>query len=187
MLHHPRQHHDNRDCCRCAQGAPPGRQTTGGGIFQHETVGAGGREEVRGDRDGTGDGGTRVYVGALPPAPELMVTERDNVDHDPGGEGGEVPDRLHPGGGLQSLLECVCLRPQEKLRPLYGSGLPLQRAPEESLQLPRAEQATPPPTIDRPNKGGQNIHVPTEGRPKGSGTGRKKKRVDLEGHLETSQ
>ena len=41
-----------------------------------------------------------------------MVMGREIMDHDPGGEGGEVPDRLHPGYGFMSCLECVRPGPQ---------------------------------------------------------------------------
>ena len=52
------------------------------------------------------------YFGQLPPAPLLMVPGLKDVEHGPGGEGGEVPDGLHPGYGFPSLLECVCPVPQ---------------------------------------------------------------------------
>ena len=52
------------------------------------------------------------YVGSLPPAPELMVLGQKDVEHDPGGEVGEVPYGLHPGDGSLSILECVCPGPQ---------------------------------------------------------------------------
>ena len=48
------------------------------------------------------------YVGPLPPTPALIVPVRENVEHGPGGEGGEVPHGLHPGDVSLSLLECVC-------------------------------------------------------------------------------
>ena len=44
--------------------------------------------------------------------PALMVPGRKDVDHDTGGEGGEVPDGLHPEEGSPSLLECVRTGPQ---------------------------------------------------------------------------
>ena len=37
---------------------------------------------------------------------------REDVEHGPGGEGGEVPDGLHPGDGSPSLLECIRPEPQ---------------------------------------------------------------------------
>ena len=40
------------------------------------------------------------------------MTVQEDTENDPGGEGGEVPDRLHPGDGSSSLLECVHLEPQ---------------------------------------------------------------------------
>ena len=71
-----------------------------------------GGSEGRGHHVGTGDGGPGGYVGALPPAPDLMVPGREDVEHDPGGEGGEVPNGLHYGDGSPYLLECVRLGPQ---------------------------------------------------------------------------
>ena len=40
------------------------------------------------------------------------MTGREDVEHDPGREGGEVPDVLHPEDGSPSLLECVRPGPQ---------------------------------------------------------------------------
>ena len=42
----------------------------------------------------------------LPPAVSPMVTGREYVEHGLVGEGGEVPDGLHPWEILLSLLEC---------------------------------------------------------------------------------
>ena len=36
---------------------------------------------------------------------------REDVEHDPGGEGGEFSNGLHSGDGSLSLLECVRLVP----------------------------------------------------------------------------
>ena len=68
-----------RYCRRRAQGAPLGRRTSGGRGFQRENVGSGGRPEGRGYHGGTGNGGTQGYVRALPPAPALMVTGREDM------------------------------------------------------------------------------------------------------------
>ena len=113
-----------------------------------------------------------------------MVPVREDMEHDPGGEGGEVPDGLHHGDGSPSLLKCVCTGPQAQRIPLYGPGLPPQRLPEGALQVPRGSQSPPPQTTNHPNKGGQNLHGPTEGRPESEGMGREEKRVDLGGHVE---
>ena len=64
-------------------------------------------------------------------------------------------------------------------------GLPPQRPPEGILQIPQEKKAAPPPTTDHPDEGGQNICGPTEGSPKASGAGRKEKRVNLGGHVDT--
>ena len=68
-----------------------------------------------------------------------MVMEQEDVEYYPGGEGGEVPDGLHPRDG--SLYHLVCVRPvpQAKLRPLHGSGLLQQLLPERTLKIPRGE------------------------------------------------
>ena len=68
--------------------------------------------------------------------PELMIPGRKDMDHGPGREGGEVPDELHPGGGLTSLLERVLLVPESSLGTLIGPGMPPQRFPEGTLQVP---------------------------------------------------
>ena len=107
MLPRPRQHLDDRECRCRTKGAPPGRRTVGGVGFQSETFGAGGRPEGRRYGGGTGKEGNRGYVGAIPPSPALMVPGLEDMEHDPAGEGGEVPDGLHPGYGLPYLFECV--------------------------------------------------------------------------------
>ena len=63
--------------------------------------------------------------------------------------------------------------------------MPPHCSPEGELQVPWGEQAAPPLTTDRPDKGGQNIRGPTQGRPEASITGREGKRVDLGVHVET--
>ena len=55
----------------------------------------------------TGDGGPGRYAGTIPPAPARMVPGREDVEHDPGGEEGEVPNGLHSLDGSSSLLECI--------------------------------------------------------------------------------
>ena len=52
--------------------------------------------EGGGDHGSVDDGGTQRHVGALPPVMEPMVPRRESVEHGPGGEGGAVPDGLHP-------------------------------------------------------------------------------------------
>ena len=47
----------------------------------------------------------------LPP-PGLVVTGREDAEHDPGGEVGAVPDRLHSGNGSTSLCKCLRLGPE---------------------------------------------------------------------------
>ena len=75
-------------------------------------VRAGGRPEGRRYCRGNGDGGNQGYVGALLPAPDLMVPGQEDMEYDPEGEGGEVPDGFHPGDRSPSIWECVHLRPQ---------------------------------------------------------------------------
>ena len=41
-----------------------------------------------------------------------MVLVQEDVDHDLGREGGEVPNGLHSGDGSPSLLKCVRPVPQ---------------------------------------------------------------------------
>ena len=76
MLPSLQRHLENIECCRHAQGAPPGRRTAGGGKFQRETVGAGGLPEEIRYHAGTGDGGTQGYFSTLPPVPALMMPVR---------------------------------------------------------------------------------------------------------------
>ena len=103
MLTCPKQHLDDRECRCHAQGAPQGRQTVGGGRLQCQPGEAGGKPEGRGYCGVYGNRGTGRYVGALPPAPALMVPVQEDVDHGQGGEGFLVPDGPHSGDGLPSL------------------------------------------------------------------------------------
>ena len=99
----PRWHLNNRECRCRAQEAPQGRRTVGGGWLLCQTFGAGGRLEGRGYRSGYGNGVNWGYVEALHLAPALMVTGREDVEYDPEGEVGEVPDGINSGYGLPSL------------------------------------------------------------------------------------
>ena len=114
-----------------------------------------------------------------------MVLGREDMEHDPGGEGGEVPDGLNSGDGSPSLWVFLRPGPQAYLRLLYGSGLPPQRTSERSRQVPRGAQAAPPLPTERPNEGGRNIRGPTEGRLEGTGKVREEERVNLGSNVET--
>ena len=115
-----------------------------------------------------------------------MVPGREDVEHDMGGEGGEIPNGLYSGDGSPYLLECFRPGPQAQLRPIHGSGMPPQHPPPEgTCQIPWGAQVAPPPTTDRPDKGGQNICGPTKGRPEAPGMRCEEKRVDIGGHVET--
>ena len=112
VLHRPQKHLNDRECCCRSQGATPGRQTAGGRRSERETVGSGGISEGGGNSGSTDYGRDGGHVRKLTPAPANMVPGREDVEHSTGGEGGEVPDELHPRDGSSSLLECVCPGPQ---------------------------------------------------------------------------
>ena len=104
--------YDDTSTIESVVAASQGHQTVGGGGLQHQPSGTGGRSKGREYRGGHGNRGTGRYVGTLPPGPALMVPGREDVEHDPGGEGGAVLDRLHYGNGSPSLWKCLCLGPQ---------------------------------------------------------------------------
>ena len=108
MLPLPRRQFDNRECHNRAQGATPGLRNARGGILNVKLFYPEGGANLGGANCRRVGG----YVVPLPPAPVLMVLGREDVEHGTGGEGGEVPDGLHPGYGLPSLLECVCMGTQ---------------------------------------------------------------------------
>ena len=112
MLPRPRRNLDNRECRCRAQEATQGRQTAGGRGIQHQPSKTGGRPKGRGYCGHHGNGVTGRYVGALPPAMVLMVPVWGDVEHDPRGELGAVPDGLNPGGGSSSLLKFLRPGPQ---------------------------------------------------------------------------
>ena len=87
----------------------PGLRTIGGGIFKCETVRDGGRLEGGVNCGSANYGRARGHVSPLPTATAPMVLGRENIEHGLSGEGGEVPDGLHPRDGLSSLLKCVCM------------------------------------------------------------------------------
>ena len=95
----PRQHLDNREYFCRAQGAPPGIGTASGGVLKRQPGGS------RGYNGGADSGRVRGHVGPLPPTTAPMVPGREDVEHGTAGEGGEVPDGLHPGVRLSSLQE----------------------------------------------------------------------------------
>ena len=89
-----------------------GSQTAGGRRLQCKAIGAGGRPEGRGNCGGTGDGGPRGYVNALPPTPALIMAGREDVENYPGGEEGAVLNGLHYGDRSPYLLEFFPPGPQ---------------------------------------------------------------------------
>ena len=102
MVHHrmlpgPQRHLEDRECRCSAQRAPLGIGYAGGGGLQLQPRPAIGISEGGGDRNGTDRCEIRRHVEPLPPAMAPMVTGREGVEHGPGGEGGAVPDGLHPG------------------------------------------------------------------------------------------
>ena len=82
-------------CSHNAQGAPPGSRTSGGEGPKYQPRGARGRLKGGGDYGSVDDGGARINAVPLPPATAPMVSVREDVENDPGREGGAVPDILH--------------------------------------------------------------------------------------------
>ena len=58
------------------------------------------------DRNRTDNRGAQGHAGPLPPATSSMVTGKKDVEHGPGGVGGEVPDGLYPRDIPSSISEC---------------------------------------------------------------------------------
>ena len=113
MLPCTRRHLNNREYRCRVQGACQGRLTVGGGGgLQRQPSGAGGIPEGRIYCGVDRNGEFGRYVGALPPAPALMVMGREDVEHDPVGDGGAVPDGLKSWDGFSSLCKCLCTGPQ---------------------------------------------------------------------------
>ena len=185
MLPRLQRHLDDRECCRRAQGAAPGRRTAGGGGFQHNADGSRKRTEGNGNRGGAGRRGNRRHGSALPPAPAQMGQGTEDVEHGQGGEGSLVPDGLHPRDRSPSLLEHFRPGSTAQHRSLHGDGLPTQRPQEGTHQIPHGAQDTDPPTTVRPHAGGQDLHGPTEGRAETTRKGEEEERVDFGGHVET--
>ena len=110
MVHHqilpfPQRHLDDRECYRSAQGAPPGIGAPDGGGLKHQPGQAIGISEGGGDCSSTDESGFRRHAGPLPPAKASMVPGREDVEHGLVGEGGAVPDGIHPGDVSSSLQE----------------------------------------------------------------------------------
>ena len=80
-----------------------------------------------------------------------LVAGWEDIDHGPVGEVGAVLDGLYPGNRLPSLQEHVRLGTQAQLRSLHGLGVPPQRHPEGTHQVPWAAHADASPSPDHPN------------------------------------
>ena len=102
-----------------------------------------------------------------------LVLIQEDVEYGLDGEGGVVPDGLYPRGGPPSLRACVRLRPQAQLRSLHDLGVPPQRHPEETHQVPWAEHVDPSPSPDHPDKRGRTFCGSLTGDNKTKGAGGK--------------
>ena len=112
MVHHrmiprPQRHLNNRECHNSAQRDPLGIRTAGGGIPKHKLRVDSGISEMERDSGG-GIGGN---FSPLHPVTTLLLPEKEDVEHGQSGEGGVVPDGLHPGDVLLSLQEHDCPGP----------------------------------------------------------------------------
>ena len=58
-------------------------------------------------RGSIGNGGTTGHVGALTPAMAPLLPVWEYVEYNMIGEGGAVPDRLHPGDGFPFLWKSL--------------------------------------------------------------------------------
>ena len=126
--------------------------------------------ERGGDSGSVDVGGIGGHIGPFPPVTAPLVLGWEEVEHGQVGEGGTVPDGLHPGDRSLSLQERGCPGPTAIIGPLYGLMMPPQRAPLGTHKLPWAAHAAPPPATDHPDEGGQDICCPMEGNPQAKGT-----------------
>ena len=97
MLPYSRQYLDDRECHCSTQESSPGIGSAGGGGFKCKPGQARGILEGGGDNVSADGGGVIIHVIPLPPLTAPMIPGRKDVDHGPVGEGGVVPDRIHPG------------------------------------------------------------------------------------------
>ena len=100
------------------------------------------------------------------------------------GKGGSVPDRLYPGDGPPSLREYLLPVPSAQLGPVHGPGLPANRLPDGTQEIPRETEAVVAEAAGETNTGEQNTCGPTEGRPKIATTSGETERVDIDGDVE---
>ena len=68
-----------------------------------------------------------------------------NMENGPLWPGGEVPDKIHPWNGPTSVPKCCRPRPQEKYRPLPGSGVPPRCNPNETSMISQNMHMYPDP------------------------------------------
>ena len=73
------------------------------------------------------------------------------------GEGGAVPDRLHPEERPLSIQECVPLVSEAQLRSLTDTWVPLKHNPEGTRVKPREMHALPPPNSGHTDERGTAI------------------------------
>ena len=101
-----------------------------------------------------------------------LVLGWEEVEHGQSGEGGEVPDGLYPGGGPPYLQERFRPGPKSQIILLHDIGVPQQRHPEETHQVPWAAHAAPSTAPNHTNEIGRNFCGPTEGNTEAKGVGR---------------
>ena len=188
MLPRPRRHFDDREGRWSAQGAPQGIGAAGDGRPEHQRGGTWGCPEGGGYYGDTGDGGTGGHGrhgGALSPTTAPLVPVREDVVYALKRKGGAVADRLYPGDGPLSLLECLRQGPSAQLRPLHGVWLPAKILPDRAKAVPRGPENFTIEATTGSDEIGWSIRGSTEGRPKSEGDRGKKKRLDLYGDVET--
>ena len=89
--------------------------------------------------------------------------------------------------GPPSLRECLRPGPSAQLRPLHGSGLPANRLPDKTQEIPQRKEAVAAKAADETNTDEQNFCRPTEGRPEIATASDETERVDIEGDVEACQ
>ena len=114
-----------------------------------------------------------------------MVSVPEDVGDAPKGEGGEVPDGLHPGDAQPSLQERRRPGPSAQLGPLHGPGLSAKRPPDGTQAILGREEA-----VAGEAAAGTNTDVPTfcgskEIRTKSATARGETKRLDLGVDVET--
>ena len=116
-----------------------------------------------------------------------LVLVHQDMEHGPSEKDGAVLGRLYHGEGPPYVQERVYPVPKAQLRSLHNLGLPPQRHPEGTHQVPWVVQAITSLASGHPDKAGKTFSSPMEGDTKVKDSEIAEEHLDFGGHVEAHQ